>query len=257
MIDFQLIRTARFAFRLQELTLADCRALLNIAPNLSEKARSEFLRRAIAEFHWAKGYENLALGDLTAQERLFIEACYLSQVSEMSDFELGNGRYTDFLQVEKQYAKSRVELGAIDGDEDNWALIPLTGLMLEAMEERLANLDKCERIDWILFAMAATLTRDKDKLPDINADFIAYGDALEARANAFAQLPSSAFVQLLTLFFQGMAQLTHFFTLNFDSDGVYLLPIEGKTVKGEEALVLPARFRANAVIDVITQNLLR
>lgn len=279
MLDFQLVRTARFSFQLQELSLADTRALLNISPQFSEKMRTEFLNRALTTLEWHRGYEQCQLADLTVQERLFIEASYLSQVADEANFALGDGRYTDYLQVDKQFKQAEIQLGAIPGDDDQWRIKPLTGLAIEAIEERVLALDNPERIDWICFAMSAQLYRENEQCPDEQADFIAYGDWLEARAARMSALPESAFFALISLYFEGLEKLTHFFAINFDDDGIVLMPAKPKdeqadeqsseqsskqpnkqdaqaVEKGGKVATLPARFHPFAKIAPTTKAIL-
>lgn len=253
---FQLIRTARFSFTLQELSLADTRHLLNISPDFAETFRSEFLKRAVKELTWHKGYETHTLEDLTLQERLFIEASYLSQVAENPDFELGNGVYSDFLQVEKQYRHKQLEVGKIEGDDDIWFIRPATGLMLEAIEERVFALTQPSRVEWLSYAMAAQLFRENEECPDPKADFMAYGDWLDKRAETVMSLPETAFLNLIQLYFRGMEQLTHFFAVSLDDQGFHLIPTHSqKTIEGEEIALFPARFHPLAKISPATQQL--
>lgn len=256
MLHFQTVRTARFSFKLQELSLGNIKALYDIHPRYLERARSAFLRYALAEFQWNKGFEQYTLDDLTAQERLFIEACYLSSVSDEADFRIANGRYTDYLQVEKQYRHAQIELGRIPDDEDDWFMQPLTGLMLESIEERVFAKAQVERIDVVVYAMAAQLFRKGEELPDIKADFVKFGDWLDERVEKFYALPESAFIALISMFFSGQEQLTHLFAINFDEDGIHITANKAAQDKqgGMEAL-LPCRFRFAAKFTAITQKL--
>lgn len=260
MLFFQPIRTARFTVQLQELTNADSRALLNISPEYIEQGRTDFLRRAIKHIQWHKGYEQNTLDDLTVQERLMIEASYLSVVSDYPDFALGNGAYTDYLRFEKNYRHSEIELGLIPGDEkdeDIWFIKPLTGLEIEVIEERLLQKKELFRIDWITAAMAAQLYRKQEERPDPKADIVQYGDWLEERAEKMTLLPASAFNALFALFIQGSEQISHLFTVNFDDEGLLVFPkVETKVnEKGEEYVLIPARFHPHSKIDEVTKRL--
>lgn len=257
MLYFQPVRTARFTFTLQELTIEQIRTLLDMSQAAIEKARSEFLRSALKSFQWHQGYEKNTLEHLTAQERLFIEATYLSSVSEQPDFKLSNGHYTDFLQVEKQYKLNEVELGQIQGDDDLWFIQPLTGAMLEVIEERLLMQEKVERADWFLYAMAAQLYRQNEEQISPYLNGINYGDWLDERAERLQKLPESAFISLFSLFITGMGQLLHLFSVNFDHKGLVIMPIQAyqKTAEGEEVELLPARFRPTHAITLPTQRL--
>lgn len=260
MLFFQPIRTARFTVQLQELTNADSRSLLNIPSQYIEQGRSDFLRRAIKNIQWHKGYEQNTLEDLTVQERLMIEASYLSVVSDDPDFVLGNGTYTDYLQFEKNYRYAEVELGLIPGDEkeeDIWFIKPLTGLEIEVIEERLLQKENVSRVDWITMAMAAQLFRQQEERPDPKADIVQYGDWLEERAEKMTLLPASAFNALFALFIQGSERIAHLFAVNFDDEGVLVFPkVETKAdEKGEEYVLIPARFHPHSKIDEITKRL--
>lgn len=256
MLYFQTVRTARFSFTLQELSLADSRALLNIDPSYIEKARTEFLKRALKEFHWHSGNEHLTLEDLTIQERMFIESTYLSSVSDYPDFLVSNGKYTDYLIVEKQFNQPFYELGVTGRDPDKWHIRQMTGLMIEAVEQRVLARDASQRIDWILYAMAAQMYQNEPAF-DPKVDFTAYGDWLDNRVEVLQSLPASEFVLLLDFFFEGLEKLEHLFKINFDSEGVQVIS-ETTMVneEGEEVEVLPARFHPFTKVDVITQKLL-
>lgn len=257
MLNFQQVRTARFTFTLAELTLGQIRALYDIHPHYLEKQRSHFIKAVLKEFHWHKGYEQNSLEDLTAQERLFIEGCYLSSVSDNPNFAISNGHYVDYLLVEKQFKQPNLKLGSIPNDEDIWFIQPLTGAMLEIIEERILAKQNYERLDWILYAMAAQLSRENETVPEIKADPLAYGDWLDERVERLMLLPESAVIHLIGLFFSGQEQLTHLFAINFDEGGVHITSSQTTTnEEGEEAPVLPARFRPYTKISVITQKLL-
>lgn len=261
MLFFQPIRTSRFTVQLQELTNADSRALLNIPSNYIEQGRAEFLRRAIKSIQWHKGFEQNELSDLTVQERLMIEASYLSVVADHPDFALGNGQYSDYLQFDKNYKHAEQKVGLIPGDtadKDIWFIQPMTGLMLEVIEERLLAREEVARIDWLVMAMAAQLYRKQDELPDPKADVVQYGDWLEERAEQMTRLPVSAFNGLFGLFVQGGEMIAHLFDINFDEEGVLVFPkSEYKTnEEGEEYALIPARFHPHSKIDEITKRLL-
>ncbi|THA04371.1 hypothetical protein [Rodentibacter pneumotropicus] len=258
MLYFQPVRTARFTFTLQELTIGSVRELLNIPPNLLESARSAFLRYAIKELVWHQGYEENTLAHLTAQERLFIEATYLSSVSDSPDFEVGNGHYTDYLQVEKQYKLKEIEIGKIPNDDDVWFIQPITGAMLEVIEDRLFMQDSVMRADWFFYAMAAQLFRKDEETisPYLNA--VNYGDWLDERAAKLQALPESAFSALLTMFiYQGINGISHLFDINFDDKGIVVQPLHTFTenTKGEEVELLPARFRSTDTISTPAKHL--
>lgn len=256
MITFQTVRTARFSFTLQELNLGAIRNLYDIPVAFLEKQRSTFLKYALKELQWHKGYEQNTLEDLTLQERLFIEACYLASTGDVADFPLANGHYSDFLQVEKQFKHKSIELGSIPNDDDVWHIQPLTGLMLESLEERVLGREKTERVDWILYAMAAQLFRKNEELPDPKGDFNAYGDWLDERVGKLSNLPETALIALIGLFFSGQEELAHFFSVNFDKHGVYVTSQNSIIMEGEEVAVLPARFRPSAKFSAVTQKLL-
>ncbi|MGX2973738.1 hypothetical protein ACWIUH_01455 [Ursidibacter arcticus] len=257
MLHFQTVRTARFTFTLKELTNADSRTLLNIPPEYTEKLRSEFIKRALKELNWHKGWEDNTLDDLTVQERLMIESTYLATVSDTPDFLVGNGNYSDYIQFEKQYKHAEITLGNIPDDEDIWLMRPLTGLMCEAVENTLLAKEKVERFDWILWAMAAQLYRKQDELPDPKADYAQFNMWLEERAIRLSNLPASAFNALLTFYFQGLEQLEHLFKINFDEDGINVFPLtkHKQNEEGEEYVLIPARFHPYSKIDDFTKKL--
>lgn len=258
MIAFQPINTARFSFLLQELTLGAIRYIYELNPDYLEKQRSAFLKACLKELKWHKGYESNTIEDLTVQERLFIEASYLAMVSEKPDFEIANGVYTDYVDVTKQFSPKflEVELGNLPDDEDVWFIKPLTGKELELIEERVLVKDNPERIDWILHAMAVQLFRKNETIPDIKADPIAYGDWVDERVAKLNNMPESAVIDLIIKFFEGQRKLTHFFKINFDDEGIHILPSDEAEQKEREVALLPARFRPSAKIYAVTQELL-
>lgn len=257
MLYFQSVRTARFTFTLQELTFEAVRHLLNIPPQRAEKSRSAFIRYAVKELQWHKGYENLTFDDLTIQERLFIEATYLSEVSDQNNFSLGNGNYTDYLLYQQQYHHSSFELGSIPNDDDVWSIKPLTSLESEIIEERVLSLDEYERIDWILFAMAVQLYRKGEETPELKSDPLAYGDWLEERVMRLSRLPESAMLHLIQMYFSGLSQLAHLFDVNMDGYGFIVLPVNKTKLneEGEEIALFPARFRPTSKLSPLSQEL--
>lgn len=257
MIYFQPVRTARFTFTLQELTIGNVQELLNIPPHLLESSRSAFLRHAIKELVWHQGYEGYTLEHLTVQERLFIEATYLSSVSDLPDFSAGNGHYTDYLQVEKQYKFSEIEIGKIPDDDDIWFIRPLTGAMLEVIEDRLFMQEKSTRADWFFYVMGAQLFRKEEENISPYLNPINYGDWLESRVERLKDLPEGVFSVLLMMFiYQGMNKLSHLFDINFDHRGVIIQPHKKTAnIKGAEVELLPARFRSTDTISTPAKQL--
>ena len=255
MLYFQPVRTARFTFTLQELTIGNVQELLNIPPRLLESARSAFLRNAIKDITWHQGYEDCTLEHLTAQERLFIEASYLSSVSDEPDFSIGNAHYTDYLQVEKQYKLSAFEIGNIPNDEDVWFIQPLTGAMLETIEDRLFAQENVTRADWFFYAMAAQLFRKEEEIVSPYLNAVNYGDWLDERVDKLKHLPESAFSALLSMFiYQGMNGIDHLFNINFDEQGLLVMP-HSTHPKGVEVTALPARFRSTNAISAPAKQL--
>lgn len=122
-------------------------------------------------------------------------------------------------------------------------------LTQDVSERRIAHI--------VLYAMAAQLSRENETVPEIKADPLAYGDWLDERVERLMLLPESSVIHLIGLFFSGQEQLTHLFAINFDEGGVHITSSQTTTnEEGEEALVLPARFRPYTKISVITQKLL-
>lgn len=264
MLYFQPTRTARFTFELQELNLKAIRTLLNIAPHLLEKQRNFFLKNAIKSIEWHKGYEQNTLNDLTIQERLFMEGMYIATLSENMDFELGNGHFSNFLDTTNQFKHQSVELGLSStdtDDKDKWEMKPLTAIEMELMEERIfATAQPPERIDWILFSIAASMYQQEDKSfaskPNASDYPVEYGDWLENRVKILTtEIPESELLELINLFFTGLDALSHLFKINFDDFGTTILP-HYLHEEGEGVNLLPARFPYSATIDPLTRSVL-
>lgn len=255
MITFTSIRTTRFTFTLQELSLGDARFLIEIQNN--EQQRGEFLKRAIKSIHWNKEQEKaFNLGELTVQERLYIECMYLSSTSDTPNFIVSNGKLSDFLMSLKQFNPDMNEasVGEIDGQE--WFIRPLTGAMLEIIEDILFQKDKCERIDWIIASMASQFFKKKNEIEPVDPYLspVEYEEYIKNMIDVFNSLPESAFAEFLSVFFTiGLPKITHFFNINFDDKGVICMPAEEE----KEGLELnPARFLSVSAISSITLQIL-
>lgn len=250
MLYFQNVRTSRFSFTLQELTIADTRNLLNIPPHLFEKTRGEFLKRAIKEIHWNENYSlKVDLGDLTVQERIFIESIYIGQSSNTPDFLVGEKlKLSDYLNYEKQYQPefNRLFLGEAGGDK--WFIKPLTGRDIEIIEALIfSKADKPTRLDWFIYAMSACLLLENEEEV---TDASEIERRIEHKYSTFNNYQESEFLVLFSLFTQAIDNKNnHLFNINFDEEGIICLslPREGATTAG--------RFCSLSAINEVTKRL--
>lgn len=254
MINFPIVRLKRMSIQLRELTIGQSVALAAI-PVASEQAEtSAFLRYAVASCQGA--VTNPA--DWTVQERTLAVCQYLAATSEDGpDFSLGTGHYSDYLDGARDFdaTKSRVDVGTV-GD-DPWQIVHLTGRKAEAIERLQGEVADAAgkpiagRLHWLLGAMAAQLLRKGETEPQEETEGELEARILE-RMKVFAAFPESDFLALLFHFRQGCRQIAHLFTLDFDDNGIIVLPKEGAT-----ANLPPARFSARACLSEGTLGLVQ
>ena len=245
MIDYPPLRTPRLDVQLRELTIGEALQLAAVPPNKHERAMSALLRLAMVR----AGGEHQDPARWTVQERMLVMAHYISCVSETgANFELGNGRFLDFLDPMADTGPEEIDAGAACGD--TWRIRQVYGAEAEAIEAICGS-----RFDWTVADMAARLRVQDDeepKAPDAVKEPHRYGEWLQAQVGVIKAMPESEFAELFALYRAGLAGLNHLFRLEFDGDGHIVLPKHGK--EGGPDLE-PARFPADACITEIARIL--
>ncbi|MGI9213551.1 MAG: hypothetical protein ACR2HF_13850, partial [Methylococcaceae bacterium] len=186
----------------------------------------------------------------TVAERTLAICHYLSSVlDDGPDFQIGDGRYTDYLDGSRDIVTLEVhDLGEMEGDF--WQIRHLSGYAAEAIERLHGELPNISgRLHWIIGAMAAQLIRKGEELPaKIEEDWL-----LE-RMRIFAQYPESDFIKLSFLYQAGTEKLHHLFHIGFDDKGVLVLPTTDGDKEGAE-LLPPARFLVRSLISGFAQRM--
>lgn len=242
MIHFPPLRTRRLDVHLRELTLRQSIELAAVPVHQHERATSALLACVVDKLGPGTPDPN----DWTVQERAMVVAHYLASVTDgEANFPVGDGRFLDYLEAERDAAPQQVEAGQACGDD--WVMTQLNGLQAEAMEAFCRS-----RVDWLLADMAARLhIPGKEEPPLASAGIGAYQDWLQERAQVFRDFPESDFEELYAAYVRGLAQLHHLFALDFDDEGHVVLPMR----KEGGADLAPARFRASACIGGLAKAL--
>lgn len=240
MIHFPTLRTKRLTVQLRELSISDSIALAKMPAHLEQATVTAFLKAAVAE---ANHPDVLAW---TVAERMMVVCHYLSAVVEGGpDFAVGeNGHFTDYLDGEHDITEiaARFPVGEIEGDQ--WFVRHLTGYAVESIERIHGELEGISgRLHWLLGSMAMQLIRSNEDLDAAYDD-----DGLLARMTVMAAYPESDFIALSALYQHGIEQLHHLFHVNFDDDGLLVLPA---TEGGE---LPPARFHIRACLSEFAQR---
>lgn len=127
----------------------------------------------------------------------------------------------------------------------HWSVRPLLGVHSEAIERMVANgrLD-AGRIGWWFGSMACQLDSEEHAAPDmLELPDAALEDFIEGRVSHFKGLPERDGKELLFRFMSGVEQLNHLFKVDFNDQGVVLLPTS------KEAGLAPATFPFLSALD--------
>ena len=242
-INFPVLRTKRLTVKLKELSISESIALAKIPSHLEQAATTEFLNFAIENKS-----ECPPVAEWTIAERTMAICHYLSCVVDDSpDFAVGeNGTFMDYLDGEKDIKTidTIIDLGDLGGDF--WRIRHLTGWAAETIERLDGAIDGISgRLHWLLGSMAAQLVRKDEDCP-LNFD----EDWLLQRMKVMAALSESDFIALSFMHQSGIEKLHHLFAIDFDDEGIIVLP----TTKREVDLP-PARFRARSCLSGFSQRM--
>ncbi len=218
---FPPFRTSRLTVNLKEISISQSVKIASMPSKLIEVSCTEFLRCAIEKS------ENIPDPlDWTAQERMFAVSHYLACTSDGSpDFKIGNGNYSDYLDVSNGSFVESVNVGEVAGD--HWATKNLTGRMLESIERLDGEIEGLSgRLYWMLGAMSAQLVMTNDDTPQPISDS-EYDKWLLDRMRVFANFPDTQFESLMLLWLSASEGLKHLFSIQFDDFGVVVMPREG------------------------------
>ena len=243
MLHFPVLRTRRLAIQLRELSIADSLRIAQIPSHLGEAQTSAFLAAAVVSVtpqtlsepaHW------------TVEERMMTVCHYLAVTSDgVPDFPVGEGNYSDYLDVRPGESQEEIELIELEGDR--WRMRPLMGIDAERIERLDGEIPELSgRAHWLVGGMAAQLFREGDADHEEHTD----DAALLERMRIFSAFPESAFLKLLASYREGRVKQQHLFATDFSATGIVALPKKG----GRENLP-PARFSGIACISDFAQAL--
>ena len=251
MIFFPLLRTRRLTIQLQELSIGDSLALANTPSGRNESEITAFLRGAVKAVE--KGPHDPA--DWTVQERTAAVAHYLCATGGEPDFQLGDGRFSDyFLGEDEKKPLGDISAGFCGGEE--WTYRALTGRMAESIERLVGEVkfpdgsDMPPHVHWNFGAMAyqmlnADANPPTDETPDGQAD-----EWCANRMRVLLQFPESAFSELSDCWAICRVKTETLFSINYSDEGIVCLPKEG----AEKALP-PARFPARTCLSAWAQRM--
>lgn len=246
MIQIPDVKTARFSATMSELSILNSIKLASIPDALMEASHAHLIGAAIQKI---KGVD---INDLTVQERIFLVSHYIAAMQDNPDFEIGDGKYTDYLYFDRQYSKDIVEVGALEGDD--WSVGHLYAVAADAIERLQGEIDGLEGVaHWQVGRMAAQLIANGDALDHANPN---YEKELLERMKIFANFPESAFVGCQVLLQIGCDQLSHLVEIAVDNSGIVVMPRVDLEQGERGAKELPyARFPAIASITELAQRL--
>ena len=239
-IHFPILRSKRLTVQLKELSIAQSIGLAQMPIHAEQEMITAFLTAAIE----SANFDDVT--QWTVAERNMAVCHYLSSVvDDGPDFAVGeNGHYTDYLDGEHDIKdiNAVVEVGDLGGD--TWQVRHLTGWAAETIERLEGALDNIAgRLHWMLGAMAAQLVRKDEDCPLLFDE-----DWLLHRMKTLAALSESDFITLSFLHQQGVDALYHLFSINFDDDGLLVLPVTGSDLP-------PARFRVRSSLTGFAQRM--
>ena len=237
---------------MREIGIENAILLALMSPDRNEAATSEFLRFVIVEADQPSERHVTDPRAWTVQERMRAYSHYLAAVSADDDanFQIGNGRYSDYLLPAREYPREDVlELGEID--ELTWTMRPLLGAEAEAIESIQHESKIGGRFYWYCGAMAAQLRNNNDgECPSAITNWTEYVEWLRPRMAQIRAMAESEYIALLEAWSNGNSQLDHYFSIDFDGNGALAVPVsEAGTTLG------PVRFRARSVCSAIALRL--
>ncbi|SFL23687.1 hypothetical protein SAMN05216302_10462 [Nitrosomonas aestuarii] len=254
MIHFPVLRMRRMTVQMRELTIGESISIASTPPHLEEASCSAFLKHVVDSVQ--TNFDGLDNPDnWTVQERLMTVCHYIAATTEAGpDFELGGGRYTDYLDATNDGAMTDnpIEVGEVNGDV--WCIRHLTGAMAEAIERVEGEIKGVSgRIHWILGAMSCQLVRKDEETPEL-FDSSGIDQFIVSRMQIIFAFPESDFEQLVFKFMAGRDKLHHLFITDFSDNGIVAMPVS-KTEGGEAKKLPPARFPVRACISRVALEL--
>lgn len=269
MIFIPPLRTKRFTVNLRELTLGQSIALLSIPPEKAQAECSKFLSFAIEKVEGAVQNPEF----WTVEERTFAVCQYLAVTNPKEpDFPIGEGHFSDYLDGSADFSLPKAPvflgeqkvLGDAENDSDRWYIRPFIGKYANAVERLQGTIKDASnealrpRLHWILGAMASMLVLEAkqgnppNEPPDTATDS-EIDEFLVKRMSAFSRYPTSEFVRLFALFYQGREKLFHLFKMDFSDQGIVFLPINEQ--KEADGTLPPARFPVRSAIPSFAQSM--
>lgn len=236
MIHFPALRTRRLDVQLRELTIGEAVELAAVPLKGHEAAITQLLRSIVREARGAHADP----GRWTVQERMMVVAHYLASTSEGGgNFQVGEGRFLDYLHAEPDGAPDVAPAG--DACGDSWDVRQVTGDEAAIMEGLCAS-----RLDWLAADMAARLAvRGKNEgRPDASTRAGEFARWVHERMGVFKAMPESDFEALFGVYRAGLLELHHLFWLELDAEGYVAMPR-----KGGGADLAPARFPASSTLS--------
>lgn len=249
-LAIQPLRTRRLDVALAELSIDAAVRLAGIPPHRHQVETSEFLSAAVKSARAPTPRHQADPRAWTVQERMLVVCHYLASTSDVKDFPVGDGRYSDYLMHDVDYpSEDNVKLGSID--EADWTMRPLLGAEAEAIEAIEYEAGERKHFHWIKAAMAAQLRRaGEEPRPDAVTDFADYVTWLRQRMRIIGELGESTFSELMSGWLQGQQALQHFFVIEFNSNGALAMPVSETAANAQ-----PARFLARSCLSELAQRL--
>ena len=242
MIYFSPLRTKRLDVDLRELTIREAVDLAAVPPDSHEAAVTSLLKRIVKEARGTRKHP----GRWTVQERMLAVAHYIACTSEgEGNFEIGQGRFLDYMHEDVDAAPEVVDVGQACGDQ--WTARQITGDEAAVMEGLCKS-----RLDWFAADMAARLTlagKDEGR-PDATARPGEFAGWLSERITVFEAMPESDFEDLFRAYRVGLEKLHHLFRLELDETGYVAMPR-----KGGGADSVPARFQVASALSALALEL--
>jgi len=244
-IYFPALRTKRLTVQLRELTIGESLQLAAMPPHKPEAVCTAFLRSAVAE---TKGISDPS--QWTVGERLLVIAQYMAATLEDGpDFSLGDGRYSDYLNGERDIDDVLVDVGEVGGDV--WKARHLTGGMAEAIERLDGEVPNITgRLHWLYGAMAAQLVRVSEEVPTPEQGEGAFDEWLLDRMKVLLAYPDSDAELMMGLYLNAREKMQHLFRVDFVADGIVAMPKGGAAVN-----LPPARFPAHTCLSKFARQM--
>ncbi len=238
------LRTNRFSVQLKPLTIGQSLQIAKMPAAMEQAETTAFLKAAIEE---GEGVTDSA--KWTVQERMLVVCHYLAATSdEGADFSVGDGHYSDYLDLSADHAPELTAVGEVAGDK--WQIRPLMGAYADSLERLAGTVQDAEgntltgRAHWLIGAMAAMLLREGEEPPAPDAVEGAIDEWLTERIRVFLNFPEPDFAELIAIWAKGRVLTAHLFSIEFTEKGIVAMPKEGAAED-----LPPARFPVNACLS--------